>query len=272
MRVFLCEFLTSGGLRGQPLPADAVAEALLLRDALAADLEAVPGVTVVLAFDDRLATPVGLSTPVAEGADPWTIWRDLAREAHLVWPVSQDPARLPALLDGLRAAAAHVIGGSAEALAVATTPERLAQALAGGRIPRATPGAGGTPASLSVLARPDGVTLLAVNIRHLSDDGRLLGFTVGARPDAEGTLQALAAAVVKAVPGLSGIFDIDVMLRPEGAAVTTVQPGPTLSYAGLHRARGINPAAFLPELIREGCPPRVPHLPPPVAVEVRLRG
>ncbi len=63
MRIFLCEFLTSGGLRHQEIAPDQVALAMLLRDALVRDLEAVPGVTVTLAYDDRLPAEGAPSAP-----------------------------------------------------------------------------------------------------------------------------------------------------------------------------------------------------------------
>ncbi|MGU3497119.1 hypothetical protein ACLBXM_24015 [Xanthobacteraceae bacterium A53D] len=276
MRVFLCEFLTSGGLRDAPLPADAVAEALLLRSALAQDLEAVPGITALLAHDDRLPAPEELSTPVAEGADPMAVWQGVARGAQVVWPVALDPARLPDLMAGFRAEpqdaanTPRIIGGTAEALAILTDRCRLSRVLAAAGMMLADEGAG-APASLSVLARPDGLTLLTLNLHHLAPDGRLASITVGAQPDGDGRLAAFANAVVRAVPGLSGIFDIEVALRADGMSVTGITPGPALSYAGLHRSRGVNPLAFLPQFIREGRLPAVPHLPPPVAIELRLR-
>lgn len=271
MRVFLCEFLTSGGLRAVPLETlapEKIRHALLLRDALARDLEAVPGVTVVLAHDDRLPAPETLSTPVPDGMDPWTVWTELARAAQFVWPVALAPARLAAMASSFRHLTPHVIAPGADALALAADPARLTPLLARAGLPLAD--GTGAPATLSVLARPDGTTLLGVNIPDLAANGSARAITVGARPDTNGALGALAGAVVQAVPGLSGLIDIEVRLQPGAAAVAGIQPGPGLGYAGLHRSRGINPLAFLPALIREGCPPRIPHLPPPVPVTVCL--
>ncbi|GGF62192.1 hypothetical protein GCM10007301_22440 [Azorhizobium oxalatiphilum] len=271
MRVFLCEYLTAGGFRAAPLEAlapDRVRQALLLRDALARDLEAIPGVTVVLAHDDRLPAPETLSTAVPDGTDPWVIWTELARQANVVWPVALEPARLATMASSFRHLTPHVIAPSADALALTADPLRLSSLLARAGVPVAD--TRGAPASLSVLARPDGTTLLGVNIPDLAADGSARAITVGARPDTNGALAALAAAVVEAVPGLLGLVDIHIRLQPGAATVTGIQPGPGLAYAGLHRSRGINPLAFLPALIREGRPPRMPHLPPPQPVTVCL--
>jgi len=71
--------------------------------------------------------------------------------------------------------------------------------------------------------------------------------------------------------GLSGIIGIDLILTKEGPVVVEVNPRVTTAYAGLHASLGINPAAFLPELIRDGRPPTLPHLPRPSPVEVKIR-
>ncbi|OZA77160.1 MAG: hypothetical protein B7X76_10630, partial [Azorhizobium sp. 39-67-5] len=137
----------------------------------------------------------------------------------------------------------------------------------------------GVAASLTVLCRPDGVTLLTANLQEIAeqkiaeDEGRLslTGLTVGCLPDADGNFAALARAVVAAMPGLSGIIGMDLIVTEEGPVVVEVNPRITTSYAGLHASLGINPAAFLPELIRDGRPPAVPHLPMAVPVQVKVR-
>ncbi|MFG1395433.1 ATP-grasp domain-containing protein [Roseixanthobacter pseudopolyaromaticivorans] len=325
MRVFVCEFVTSGGLRDKALPQTLLPEGTLMRDAMVSDLENIPGVQVVLCHDDRLAPPRADSVPVAEGEDPWAVWARLAGTAHVVWPVAPETDGLLERLVALaRTGAARVIASEAAALRIAGRKSLTAQHLAAAGIPHiptyalaampdtlAAPlvtkpddGAGatqthiwrsldalraaqlppaglivqpyvaGVAASLTVLCRPDGVTLLTANLQELAEDeGRLslTGLTVGCLPDADGKFAALARAVVAAIPGLSGIIGIDLIMTEDGPVVVEVNPRITTSYAGLHASLGINPAAFLPELIRDGRPPAVPHLPMAVPVEVKVR-
>ncbi|OYX67881.1 MAG: hypothetical protein B7Y95_21945 [Rhizobiales bacterium 32-66-11] len=330
MRVFVCEFVTSGGLRDKALPDALLPEGTLMRDAMVGDLENIPGVQVVLCHDDRLAPPRADSVAVGENDDPWAVWARLAGEAHVVWPVAPETDGLLERLVALaRTGAARVIASEAPALRIAGRKSLTAQHLAAAGIPHiptyaleampealAAPlitkpddGAGatqtqiwrsrealraaqlpsaglivqpyvaGVAASLTVLCRPDGVTLLTANLQEIAEEeiaeneGRLslTGLTVGCLPDTDGKFAALARAVVAAIPGLSGIIGMDLILTEEGPVVVEVNPRITTSYAGLHASLGINPAAFLPELIRDGRPPAVPHLPMAVPVEVKVR-
>ncbi|TCT04718.1 ATP-grasp domain-containing protein [Aquabacter spiritensis] len=320
MRVFVCEFLTSGGGAGKPLPEALLPEGTLMRDAMVADLEQLPGVTVALCHDDRLAPPTRESRPIAQDADPWAVWADLCATAQVVWPLAPETDGLLARLIALaRASGARVIGSHPDAIAIASSKSRTAARLAAaglpviptfpagagplfdgpcvtkpddgagavdtriwpaGSLPPARPGfvvqpfVAGAPASLTVLCRPDGVTLLCANRQHLREaEGRLslTGLTVGGIADPDGALARLAASVAAACPGLSGIVGIDLILTPEGPIVVEINPRVTTAYAGLHRALGVNPAAFLPELIRAGVPPAVPHLPRAVPVEISVR-
>ncbi|MDQ0505644.1 ATP-grasp domain-containing protein [Xanthobacter agilis] len=321
MRVFICEFVTAGGLRGQDLPETLVPEGTRMRDALIADIEALPGVGgLLLAHDDRLPAPQASSVPVGANDDPWAIWAGLAAQADVVWPIAPETHGLIArLIRLMRAQCAHVVACDLAAVEICSSKFLTAQRLAAMALPHvptfraAAPppeltgpvvtkpddGAGcentrrwaspdaaprdpdliiqpfveGTPASLTVLVRPDGVTLLTVNRQHLTEtDGMLSlsGLTVGALGEDE-RLARLVPAVVAAIPGLSGIIGIDIILTPAGPVVVEVNPRITTSYAGLHQALAINPAAFLPEFIRDGRLPAMPHLPAASPVEVVLR-
>lgn len=296
MRVFVCEFVTGGGLRGATLPESLAREAALIRDAMRRDLAALPQVSeILLAADDRLPLPGAVA--VTEGADAWAIWRDLARRADVVWPVAPETdGVLARLVEMLRENCPRVLACDPEAIAAATskleTARRLAVAgvphiptfplaqapdLPGPRITKPDDGAGcedtlfwpdgvqatpaprdglviqpfvaGEAASLTVLNAPEGVRLLTVNRQHIAvEDGRVFlnGLSVGALADADGRLEALAEAVVRAMPGLHGIFGIDILLTETGPVVVEVNPRLTTAYAGLGTALGLNPATLLP--------------------------
>lgn len=307
MRVFVCEFVTSGGLRGATLPESLAREAALIRDAMRRDLAALPQVReILLAADDRLPLPGAVA--VTEGADAWAIWRDLARRADVVWPVAPETdGVLARLVEMLRENCPRVLACDPEAIAAATskleTARRLAAAgvphiptftlaqatdLPGPRITKPDDGAGcedtrfwpdgvqatpaprdglviqpfvaGEAASLTVLNAPEGVRLLTVNRQHIAvEDGRvfLTGLSVGALADADGRLEALAEAVVRAMPGLKGIFGIDILLTETGPVVVEVNPRLTTAYAGLGAALGLNPATLLPPFASGGKTQRV---------------
>ncbi|MFG1330659.1 ATP-grasp domain-containing protein [Xanthobacter autotrophicus] len=306
MRVFVCEFVTGGGLRDAALPESLAREAALIRDAMRRDLAALPQVSeILLAADDRLPLPGAVA--VTEGADAWAIWRDLARRADVVWPVAPETdGVLAGLVEMLRENCPRVLACDPEAIAAATskleTARRLAVAgvphiptfplaqapdLSGPRITKPDDGAGcedtrfwadgmpatpsrrdglviqpfvvGEAASLTVLNAPEGVRLLTVNRQHIAvEDGRvfLTGLSVGALADVDGRLEALAEAVVRAMPGLHGIFGIDILLTDTGPVVVEVNPRLTTAYAGLGVALGLNPATLLPPFADTGTTPR----------------
>ncbi|MFG1298745.1 ATP-grasp domain-containing protein [Xanthobacter sp. V3C-3] len=321
MRVFICEYVTSGGLRDKPLPDAALAEGRLIRDALVNDLEGLPGITIVLAYDDRLPAPNENAVPIRKGEDPWITWSGLAQDCDVVWPIGPETGGvLGRMVRLLKEGGERLIASDPAAIATATNRLKLArrldelgiphvpchpiEALPAGidgdlvtrpeegagwgtarawpnraALPRATglvvqPFVHGTLASLNVLVRPDGVTLLAANRLHISHLVGVFGFegvTVGGVADEDGRLADLARRVVEGIPGLNGFICIDVILTPEGPLVAEINPRVSVSYAGLHAALGVNPLAFLPELIREGRPPSVPHLPRPTPIEVKIR-
>ena len=135
MRVFVCEFVTGGGLRGEGLPDSLAREAALIRDAMRRDLAALPQVSeILLAADDRL--PVPGAVPVTAGADAWAIWRDLARRADMVWPVAPETggmlARLVAMLGEGRA---RILACAPDAIAIAASKLETARRLAAAGVP-----------------------------------------------------------------------------------------------------------------------------------------
>ncbi|MCG5237702.1 ATP-grasp domain-containing protein [Xanthobacter oligotrophicus] len=312
MRVFVCEFVTGGGLRDAALPESLAREAALIRDAMRRDLAALPQVNeILLAADDRLPVPGAVA--VTAGADAWAIWRTLAQQADVVWPVAPETdGVLARLVEMLREHCVRVLACDPEAIAVATskleTARRLAAAgvphistfplaqapdLPGPRITKPDDGAGcedtlfwpeevpatparrdglviqpfvaGEAASLTVLAGPEGLRLLTVNRQHIAvEDGRvfLAGLTVGALGDGDGRLAALAGEVVRAMPGLEGIFGIDILLTDAGPVVVEVNPRLTTAYAGLGAALGLNPATLLPPFADAGATPRTSNRTP----------
>lgn len=128
----------------------------------------------------------------------------------------------------------------------------------------------GMAASLTLLCQSGRTHVLAANRQHVARaDGtlRFTGVTVGAFPVDE-ALRDLATRIGAALPGLHGIVGVDYLATEDGPLVVEVNPRLTTSYAGLRRALGVNPLAFVAELIRDGAVPDLPHLPPAIPVEI----
>lgn len=318
MRVFICEYVTSGGLRDKPLPELLLPSGSVMRDALLADVEELPGVQTLIAHDDRLPSPAAHSLAVGAADDPFAVWAELARQADVVWPVAPETeGALPRLIAQLAGTGTPLIASGASALAIAASKLATARHLAAADIagiptypidavpdlppgpivtkpdrgagcenvrawpdraalPRtpglvAQPFVSGPVLELTVLVRPDGIRLLTANrleVQQLVGSFSIAGCIVGAEPDRNGALAALARRVVDSLPGLAGIIGIDVILAADGPKVLEINARPTLAYAGLHAALGMNPAAFLPQLIRDARPPALPPA-RPVALKMR---
>ena len=130
----------------------------------------------------------------------------------------------------------------------------------------------GGAASLTLLCQSGRTHALTANRQHvILADGRFRfeGVTVGGMALTDG-LRDLAARIGAALPGLHGIVGVDYIATTDGPVVVEVNPRLTTSYAGLRAALGVNPLAFVAELIRDGAVPDLPHLPPALPVEVRL--
>ena len=110
----------------------------------------------------------------------------------------------------------------------------------------AQPWLAGEPLSLSLVALPDGVDLLAVNRQRVAvHQGavRLQALVVNALPDRDGAFRRLGARVVAAIPGLAGPVGVDLIATPDGPAVVEVNPRLTTSCGALREAVGVNLAA-----------------------------
>lgn len=130
----------------------------------------------------------------------------------------------------------------------------------------------GTPASLTLLCQSGRAHVLTANRQHVERrDGafHFSGVTVGAFPVDE-ALAGLGARIGAALPGLRGIVGADYIATPDGPVVVEVNPRLTTAYAGLRRALGVNPLAFVAELIGDGEVPELPRLPSALPVEVLL--
>ncbi|UJX48150.1 ATP-grasp domain-containing protein [Xanthobacter sp. YC-JY1] len=104
----------------------------MIRDAMLADLAALPSPPEILTTcDERLPIPGAI--PVGLHASAWVLWRTLADEADLIWPVAPETGGILAdLVRMLAATGKPVLASTPEAILIATskleTARRLAQA------------------------------------------------------------------------------------------------------------------------------------------------
>jgi tyramine---L-glutamate ligase len=109
----------------------------------------------------------------------------------------------------------------------------------------------GDSRSLSLLCCDGRARLLACNRQKVElENGafRFDGVSVNAVADEGGRHAALASDIARALPGLWGYCGVDFIETDSGPIVIEVNPRLTTSYAGLHRAIGINPAQLVLEL------------------------
>lgn len=92
MRIFVCEYVTGGGLCGQPLPASLSREGDMMLTALVKDLASLDGIEIVTTRDKRLS-PLGADAEVLTIDEPdafWPRWTELIRSADAVWPIAPE--------------------------------------------------------------------------------------------------------------------------------------------------------------------------------------
>lgn len=131
-RIFVFEFITGGGLAGQPLPGSLAREGRLMRDALLRDATDIAGAELVTLHDARLEAPLPGSIAVADEAGAFDTAFDAALAAAdaalIVAPETGDLlATLTARVD---ASNTVLLGCNAASCRVATSKSRTARVLA----------------------------------------------------------------------------------------------------------------------------------------------
>lgn len=80
MKIFVCEFITGGGLYREDLPGGLLKEGLLMRDALLKELAELEDIELSCSCDMRVQAPsVGHVTMVYEDMDVWQAWDELIK-------------------------------------------------------------------------------------------------------------------------------------------------------------------------------------------------
>lgn len=90
-KIFVCEFITGGGLCDETLPESLVKEGALMRDALLQDLSELP-YEISATYDARLAPPALSYACVAvnKNDDVWQVWQTQMQTADAVWLIAPE--------------------------------------------------------------------------------------------------------------------------------------------------------------------------------------
>jgi predicted ATP-grasp superfamily ATP-dependent carboligase len=89
MRLFVCEYITGGGLRRHPLPPALLRDGQAMFAALHTQLQLVPGLQTFTTRDDRLPLLPG-AVPVSENTDVMALWRRCLQDADAAWCVAPE--------------------------------------------------------------------------------------------------------------------------------------------------------------------------------------
>ena len=89
-KIFVCEFITGGGLCGASLPASLASEGALMRDALLRDLSTLP-YEIVMTIDARLSPPAHCEYVTVQAHDDiWQVWKAQIEQADAVFLIAPE--------------------------------------------------------------------------------------------------------------------------------------------------------------------------------------
>lgn len=90
MKIFVCEFITAGGLNRVDLPQSLVQEGSLMRDALLRDLGMLPNTQVITTHDARLSAALLSSMPITYDDDAMLVWQNLLKGCDAAFIVAPE--------------------------------------------------------------------------------------------------------------------------------------------------------------------------------------
>jgi predicted ATP-grasp superfamily ATP-dependent carboligase len=128
LKVFVCEFITGGGLYNAPLPPSLAREGDAMLGALLADLLQLPDVEITTTRDPRL--PV-LNLPVTveiAQENIWQQWSQCIAEADAVWPIAPESGGMLERISSM-AAGRRLLGCALDAVHLATSKRATVRCL-----------------------------------------------------------------------------------------------------------------------------------------------
>lgn len=136
MKIFVCEFITAGGLYRDNLPPRLVKEACLMRDALLNDLAELntlnnQPIEIIQTYDQRLPPPIlGNAVAIALHDDVWQVWNTCIESSDAVWLVApESDGILLKLAKRVEALGKPMIGSKQQAIALTSDKYQTYRAL-----------------------------------------------------------------------------------------------------------------------------------------------
>ena len=133
-KIFVCEFITGGGLCGEPLPDSLAKEGALMRDALLTDLSELP-YEIVTTADYRVlarsAKPILCSEclTINKNDNVWQIWQTQMQAADAVWIIAPETGGILKKLTQMASQRASLVLGCGLA-SIEITSKKMATFLA----------------------------------------------------------------------------------------------------------------------------------------------
>lgn len=128
LKIWICEYVSAGGLASEPLSASLLQEGLLMRDALLADLTAL-GMDCITSHDSRVAAPqYAASQAVHPGDDPYVLWHQQLADHDIdaCWVIAPETAGILSDMHALVQTANKLwIGSTAEAIRQTSNKSRM---------------------------------------------------------------------------------------------------------------------------------------------------
>jgi tyramine---L-glutamate ligase len=95
LKIFVCEFISAGGLYREALPDGLLREGMLMRDALLAELAEIEHIALSTSCDPRVDAPCfGHVTLMRDVQDVWQVWRELIAAADAVLVIAPETSGL----------------------------------------------------------------------------------------------------------------------------------------------------------------------------------
>jgi tyramine---L-glutamate ligase len=89
-RLFVCEFITCGGMRDRQLPPSLLADAELMYQALLSDLRQIDDLEIISCRDDRLSPVAESVVNISAGENAWQHWARCMETAELAWIIAPE--------------------------------------------------------------------------------------------------------------------------------------------------------------------------------------
>ncbi len=136
LKLFICEFITGGGLCNDSLPKSLVKEGMVMRDALLKDLAALNSYDLVTTHDTRVIQSKHVQCSIAVGHNFDHVFRETLKLVDIVWLIAPETdGALLTLVEACKAADVLLVGSGVTATKICTDKLLCAEALLEASIP-----------------------------------------------------------------------------------------------------------------------------------------